>query len=342
MKKTLIFVLFIIISISTFSQDFQNPVDYLNYINTRQQNIEKEMWDYARTFAHSNRQGKIIRNRKQFIQSIQTAIDEISKMPAFKGKTDLRDSIVEHLKMYYNLVNGQYTELEKLEEKSTESYQAMMKFIQKQDEINKKISDDGKRISVLYNNFAKDNNLEVTETNDEISAKITLSNIVLRYYQKLYLYRFKMQIYNTKMIESANKMDSLSTHRYLDTLKQVISEVNQALRKVNAYNGDLTLKFTCQKSVQNFKLIAENYMPTILKFIDIYNEYERNKKIIDNTPKNKLTQEQINSYNSIVEKYNNQLNQYNKKIKEIQKIMQTEQKQWNDAVDKFLDKNIPK
>ncbi len=341
-KITIFLIFFVGTGIVLKAQDFTNAFEYLGYIEKRQEDITKATWNYIRTSAHSNWEGRVKRKKSKLIETIREAKNEIYQMPPFDGSTELRDSMVAYLKFSEKLLKGDYAQVEALEFEAKKSYEAMTKYLKKVEEINKKFSKHSEGLSEDIRQFATLHDIKIQETSSKTAAKIKISNIVNNYYNKLYLIYFRCAIANNFALQALNDEDTTKFKKWKDSLDVAVKIGNKKLFKYKGYNNDYSMKFTCQKSLNNYKLIHDNYFKKILNYYRAEANLEIAKKKYESKNKNKLTQEDVDQYNEAISNYNNAAEQYQQAVENTQNVLKNNQKQWNEVSDKFLDKHVPK
>ena len=342
MKKILLLSIILILGVTLNGQDLTNAKDYLEFIRVRHEKIQEELWDYVSTAAHSNRQGKIKRRRQDLIKELEKARDEIRQLPPLDGKTSLRDSMVLYLTRYDAMLKGDYADLDKLEKKADESYGAMLAYRKKNDEINDQLTIQSKHIAELYRQFAQDHNINLIERESRLSQKMLTTNLVMEYYDEIFLPQFRLTLYRKKLLEAIADNDTIKINKYEDSLKIAIDEGEKKLKNTTGYSGDYSLKFACQKTIQNSKLILNNYLPDIKKYYIARRNYDRQKAIVDRKGQNNLSQEEIDAFNKSVNEVNAAVTKYNSSYEKMRTLTEQDINQWNKAVDKFFDKHIPK
>lgn len=343
MKKILLVLFIGIIGFSNSkAQDLATASGYLGFILEKQKVIAESMWDYIKTKAHSDRDKKVSRKKDDLIKTIKQEGAEIRLMPAFEGSTTLRDSMVVYLESSINILNGDYTEIEKLETKAQTSYEFMKLYLKKMDEANDKYEKMSESISKQIDIFAEENNINLVDNNSKLHANLKISNIVYGYYNNIYLIFFRGYIEDTFIIEAVNNQDTVSLKQRVDSLTVAYKYGDIDLKSTGSYNGDYTLRFTCQKSLNHYKKEATVYIPKILDYFRAESELNLAKQKYNSIPQKEVTQGDIDAYNFAISKYNNAIKVYNETIKNLNDDIKNNVEQWNDAVDKFLGKHIPK
>jgi len=346
MKKYFI-VLFVLTTIvfnsnNSYSQGFANAVDYLAYINEKQHDIAEDMWAYMSASAHTNRDRKINRKKRALLQTIQQTKTDVSRMPDYNGSTALRDSMVAYLDFSAKLLNGDLTEMEALEFDAKNSYSAMKAYLDKVKQVNQKYADHENRLMTEYEQFAAINNIQLNPNSSQLSAKMATARIVKDYYNNVYMIYFKAAIAENFINKAINDNDTTALKSWTDSLNTAITDGEIGIKQVNIYNGDLSLKFACQKALNSFKLEANTYLPKLLDYYRAETKLNTAKANFDSKSQDQITQADVDTYNNAVNDYNNAIEIYNEYTEKINKLQEDNLKQWNDVSDKFFDQHVPK
>ncbi|MBN2893319.1 MAG: hypothetical protein JXL97_15715 [Bacteroidales bacterium] len=343
MKKILLITLIVILGITTVkSQDFTSATGYLGFIIEKQKIIAENMWAYVKANAHTNSEKKVERKKSDLIATIDRAGSEIRLMPAFQGEVTLRDSMVKYLETSKKMLNGEFAEIELLEANANTSYELMKIYLQKVSDANEKYAIKNEMISDQINKFAEEHNIELIKSSSELTANLKISNIVYKYYNSIYLIYFRGYIEDSFIIDAINSGDTTAIKQRMDSLIIAYKYGEVDLKAIAGYNGDYSLKFACQKALSHYQKVATILLPKILDYYKAENELNAEKKRFEAIPEKKRTQQDVDAYNFAITKYNNSIKIYNETIKTLNTEIQNNSEQWNNAVDKFIDKNIPK
>ena len=324
------------------SQDFSTPHEYLNYILENENIVALDMWDYIKTSAHSNRDKKIQRKKNTLTETIRDVSRKISLMPPFEGDVSLRDSVVVFFNRSISILNGDFSEVEKLELEANNSYQAMKKYLDAQSKANEKYSEANGKILEQIDFFAQNNGIELVVDNSKLGANLTISNIIYDYYNELYLIFFRGYIEDNFIIDAVNNQDTTELKTHIDSLTTAYTVGQFDIKNINGYNGDYSLKLACQNALNHYKREATLHLPKIMKFFRVNAELQKVKTEYEAISENDLTQDDNNKYNFTISKYNTAIKEYNIAIDAMNKDLLENYKQWTKAVEKFMKKHIPK
>ena len=146
--KQLYFVIFssLVLSLSAAAQDYNIPVEYMNEISKQRENISKKFMAYVSASAHNKKEKKVEALRAKLLDEVQEARMNISGMPSFKGDKSYRDTTVNFMKLYYNVLNEDYSKIINMEEIAEQSYDAMEAYMMAQELVNKKLEEGNEKM----------------------------------------------------------------------------------------------------------------------------------------------------------------------------------------------------
>ncbi|MGZ4098537.1 MAG: LIC11966 family surface protein, partial [Bacteroidia bacterium] len=102
-----------------------------------------------------------------------------------------------------------------------------------------------------------------------------------------------------------------------------------------------TLKSGCSDVLDFYVMEAETKVPQLVDFYLKKEKFEKLKIAMDKKGKNS-SNEEINEFNTAVNDYNKSINDYNAVNNDLNKKRSEALETWNNAVSKFLDKNVSK
>ncbi len=324
------------------AQNFSSAYDYLSYIKERNDKVAQQMWEYVSASAHSKRDKKIDKSRDELIQTIKDAKKELAAMPPYNGDATLRDSMVANLDFYLKMLNGDLLQAEEMAFESQKSYDAMQKYLKKQEQIDIEFSEQTARVAAIYKEFAEQNDIQIVEGESKLSKKVTQANLVYNYYNKVYLIFFHGYIAETFLVPAIEKEDTTAFQAWTDSLRVAYELGNKQITQIQGFGGDYNLKFSCQKALNHYGYVVNNLLPVFDRYFKAADNMKRQQVIIDLIPENSRTQKDIDKYNSAVEEYNTAIKDFNKTIDLFNKSRQENLKQWQAAKQTFFDRHVPK
>src|SRR6185436_6882865 len=112
----LLFIGMLFLQVAGFAQDYENAGAYMDVISKQQENISKKFMSYASASAHGKRAKKVENLRSKLLDEVQEARMNIGSMPAYNGDKAYRDTSVSFMKLYYNVLNEDYSKIINMEE----------------------------------------------------------------------------------------------------------------------------------------------------------------------------------------------------------------------------------
>ncbi len=347
MKKHLtrlftIFTLMTILGISTSkAQDFTNAGQYFDYVSKEFKAISAEMWDYTSAAAHGKRAKTVENKRKEVINQIGLAINKISKIPPFNGSKEYKDSVLSYLKLCRLVMNEDYAKIVNMEEVSEQSYDLMEAYLLAKEMASQKQKAAGEMVQAEQRKFASSNNINLIESQDDISKKLEEASLVYKYYNEVYLIFFKSYKQEMYLLDALAKSDINGIEQNRSALASTSAEGKQKLVAIKGYKGDLSLKLATMELLSFYER-ETNKFDDITNFYIQKEKFEKIKSVLDAKKEKDRTKEDIDQYNSAVNNYNASTAKYNALNNEFNQTRGKLIDKWNDTGDKMLDKYVPK
>jgi hypothetical protein len=262
-------------------------------------------------------------------------------MKPYNDDSEFRDAYLNYLNKLYKLVTIDYSEIIKMGEIAQDSYEKMEAYFKARETASKKMEDESKFLNEKMKEFAKNNNIKLTESKNEITEKLEVSAKVMNYYNKIFLIFFKShskEMYLLKLLES-NNIDEIEKNRKL--LLKFSNEGLKKLKSVKPFKNDITLKNNCINILIFYKNEASQKILLIIDFLNKNNSFEKIKKEFEAIKENKRTQKDVDKYNNSVNEVNEAVKIYNKTIEELNKERMKFINKWNKSSKGFLDSHIP-
>ncbi|MGZ3921799.1 MAG: LIC11966 family surface protein [Bacteroidia bacterium] len=336
--KNLLFT-FILFSLNPLVS--QTAVAYMDKMGKEFNKISEETWDYTRAVAHGKKARQIENQRKQMLEANRSALTRIKNMQPYNGDASYRDSTVRYLEMSYAVLNYDYSKIVDMEEISEQSYDAMEAYMMAQQKANEKLDAAFAVASDAQKSFAKNNNITLLGNESKTEEKLDKAGEVFKFYNKIYLIFFKPYKQELYLIEAQGKGDINAMKQNQEALAKLSKEAKEKLKDIGSYNGNTTLKSGCSDVLDFYVMEAETKVPQLVDFYLKKEKFEKLKIAMDKKGKNS-SNEEINEFNTAVNDYNKSINDYNAVNNDLNKKRSEALETWNNAVSKFLDKNVSK
>ena len=181
---------FVVFVFSATAQDYDNPGVYMSEISKQRENVSKKFMTYASASAHGKKAKKVESLRAKLLDEVQEARMNIAGMPSFKGDKSYRDSTVNFIKLYYNVLNEDYSKIVNMEEIAEQSYDAMEAYMMAQEMVDKKLEEANDKMTLATETFAAKNNITLTKDNTELGEKMKQVHEMNKYYSRIVSYFF--------------------------------------------------------------------------------------------------------------------------------------------------------
>jgi hypothetical protein len=341
MKKILPIILmtFLICQCSNLlAQSFDTPVQYMEYIGKQQENTTKKFMSYASAAAHGKRARKVEKLRVKLLDEVQESKMNIASMPSYKGNKDYRDSSVNFLKLYYNVLNDDYSKIVNMEDIAEQSYDDMEAFMLIKETVDKKLEEGNDKIKIAQTKFAAANNITLNEGKSELGEMMKEMHEMNKYYKVIYLYFFKPYKQEVYMMEATAKANITGIEQNKNSLLKYAQEGLEKLKTIQSYKGDNSLISSC-KSILNFYVKEADKMTATSDYLLAKERFEKIKKEYEK--KSDHSKEEVATYNNAVNEMNKAVNVSNSNGNMLNQMRTETLNEWNKSVDNFFDEHTP-
>jgi len=329
----------ILFSTSVKAQNLDNPGDYMGAISQQQENISKKFMSYASAAAHGKRAKKVENLRSKLLDEVQEARMNISGMPSYKGDKSLRDTAVNFMKFYYNVLNDDYSKIVNMEEIAEQSYDQMEAFLMAQEMVDKKLAEANERMKVASESFAAKNNVTLVEGKSKLGDMTKKVSELNKYYHEVYLVFFKASVQENYLLEAVSKGNITGIEQSKGALLKYAQEGLEKLKSIKSYDGDNDLVSATSTMLNFYVNEVKGKMSTISDFFLTKERFETTKKEFEK--KSSPTKEDRDNYNKMVNEINKASNDYNKAGQDLNKERTAVLNDWNKTVNHFFDEHTP-
>lgn len=339
--RTFLCLLLFCLALQSRAQDFKNALEYMEFIDEQQEDIPKRMWRYTKAIAHSRSDRAVENKREKLVETIEDAMKKISSKPGYEGD-DFKKQVLTMLEFNKNLLNDDYEKIIDMKAVAEQSYDAMEAYMKAQEMADEKMEEVQKTYETNYYTFANIHNIQIIEGETDLGKKMAKSNEVFKYYKKMYLIYFKVFVNEIYLMDALNAGDVNGIQQNTNALSMSAEEGLKTLDTVVSYDGDKSLIEMTKKSFKFFQDEADNKMPILIDFLVLNEDMQKSQEALDNTPKRKRTQEQIDKFNAMVNDFNTAVKTYNRTNADLNRNRSVIVKTMNEANQAFLSRHIPK
>jgi hypothetical protein len=312
----------------------------MGYIGKQQENISKKYMAYASASAHGKEARKVENIRQKLLNEVQEARMNIGSMPSYKGDKSYRDTSVNFMKMYFNILNDDYARVLNLEEIAENSYDEMEALLNVKDAIDLKLEEGNKRVREAQIAFAKAHNVNLVEGEaNALTEKLNKVHDLNKYYNEVYLIFFKPYVQEQSLVEAISKKNVTGVEQSKNALRKYSEEGLEKLKTIKSYEGDNSVTDAC-KSLLQFYIKEADATATISEFTLANENFDKIKTEFQK--KSDPSKADVDAYNNAVKDINNKSQKYNQTLNDLNKQRSESLNNWNKTVNQFFDEHTPK
>ncbi len=331
-------ILFLMIVTNSFAQNFDNAGEYMEYISKQQENTSKKFMSYASASAHGKKARKVENLRTKLLNEVADAKGNLNSMPSFKGSKEYRDTAVSFMKLYYNVLNDDYSKIVNMEDIAEQSYDAMEAFMLVKETVDKKLEEGNEKMHQAQARFAAANNITLTEGKSELGDMMKEVHEMNSYYKVLYLYFFKPYKQEVYLLDAIAKGNITGIEQNKNSLLKYAQEGLEKLTAAKPFKGDNSLVAGC-RAILNFYVKESERMNSASDFLLSRERFEQIKK--DYEKKSDHTKQDVDTYNKAVNDFNKSVNNSNTAGNQLNQQRAEALNNWNSNTSSFFDNHTP-
>jgi len=339
--KNLLYFFISLVSLNAYSQS--DALTYMEKIQSNDQEILKQTWDYLSIVARQKSAKKIESKRQNIENIIRNSINTVKLLPGFNGYTAYRDSSMVNLNFHLDLMTGKAQKLVDMEEISSKSYDSMEAYILYQRQLNKLSDKKTEMIQAEQRKFAQKNNITLIESESELSKKVKKGSAILQYKEDLFLVFARCSMYENELIEILGKAEESYDYRAAGlVLSNLVDHSQSVLDTIKPINTDNSLKNQTKKALEFYQEEALKLVPEFANHTKLNNEFKAFQKEYDALPKEQITNEKVAEYNKKVKEINLSSN----KLNQLSNLFNNKRSQntnlWNQTAENFVERHMPR
>jgi len=328
------------ISSLAFGQDQTNAGEYMNYFSVENRQIQEQMWDYTRTIAHGKSARKVEKTRASLIDASTKALAKAKSAKPYKGDATYKDAV----ENYFNVVNlvlrEDYAKLVDMEDVAEQSYDLMEAYMLARELASDKQSEAADQLMETQKTFAKQNDVNLIESEDALSQNMEIAGLVYEHYNAVYLIFFKSFKQEVYLLDALQKSDVSGFEQSRETLLTTIEEGRDKLKSVIRYKDDATM-IEATNNLFDFYETEAKEGTVVAEFLMKQENFNKVKTAFDQKKEKDRKQEDVDQYNNAVNEMNTALNAYNAWNEKSNKLRAKYIDAWNKTAESFTSKHVP-
>lgn len=307
-------LIFLLLTLSTFgllhAQDFTNPLQYFDYLNQQHAELGGKNLEYVQHSVHNENIQEVEGKRIEVLKQLGRAVIRVGVLPSYEGDDAMRLELMKVLKVYLESFEIEFSEINMLKSKSSESFEAMQKYLDAQDAAEKKLAKAADKYLQAQKAFAERHSIKLVEA--EGNSEIDQINQVNAYYRVIFMKYFKISKLNAAFSDALNEKDTKAMEKSRLILLSAAKYELKKLQLFPSFKGDAQYRDAATEVVKFYKIMAG----------DGY------KKMTIISAKEELTNEDVDTYNQVITLLN---------VKSTELI-----NAYNNALNQLLRNNVPK
>lgn len=320
------------------AQSFKTPIEYLDFVASEQDEVLADIWRYTHAVAHRRSDRNILKRRTYLLESLETAISNIQNADGYLNE-NYKNKVLRHLEFCRDLLNQDYASIIDMHVTATQSYQAMENYVSTQELANKKLEKSQLEYDKDFYDFAKANNIEIVQSEDDLSQQMKFSNEVLTYYNDLYLMFFKSYINEINLKDALDAEHTEEISQHANALKETAKEGLKNLEDQEKFKQDDALIKANKAAFEYFIDESGEKVNTITKFLQLNEDFENIRNTLDQKDERSRTNQDIENYNKKVQQVNAGIKTYNSVLSELDRSRNEVLNNINSTYAMFLEKH---
>lgn len=340
MKLLINLVILLAFTANCVAQDLEKAGDYMSYIGKQQENISKKYLSYTSASAHGKREKKVEALRQKLLNEVEESRMNISGMPSFKTDKSYRDTAVSFMKLYYNVLNDDYSKIINMEEIAEQSYDAMEAYLLAQEKVSDKLNEANEKVRAAEKAFAAKNNITLIDGKSELGNMMEEVHDLNVYHHQVYLIFFRPYKQEMYLMEAAEKGNITGIEQNKNALLKYATEGLEKLNTLKAFKGDNSIALACKAMLNFYVKEVNDKMNTVSEYFLTKERFEKIKKEFEK--KGSPSKEEVDAYNKAVNDVNKASQAYNKNNETLFQQRKEALDNWNKAEKVFFDEHTPR
>lgn len=311
-KLLLIIGLLAVSNLHVWSQTAESPGAYATRLSNEYIEVSNRNLEYLQYSVHSDDIALIEQKRLALIQQIQKSYNNVKAIPPYQGDSRLRDEMLAVFEAYMESFKVEFKQVNLLKQNSKASFEAMEQYLNASNEAEKKLDIASSRAIAAQVAFARKYNIKLTE-DEEKANSVKLLNNLNNYHRAIFLRIFKVSKKDAEFSDALSRQSIPDMERARRELERICDENLLFLERLPDFKGDATYRDAAKDFTRFYQDMASQGYKTLIAVL---------------RKGDKRTNEDVDAFNSIIQRCNEEPPALNDKA--------------NEAADQLFKKYVPK
>jgi hypothetical protein len=324
------------------AQVIENAGDYMTAMSNARVEMDQKYMAYISASAHSRREKKIERLRGVALESINNARYKTLALPRYKDDNSLRQANIDYIQFCYKIFTEDYSQIVNMEEISEQSVDQMQAFLLLEEKTSEKLHEASENLSKAEKEFAKKYSVNLVNSKNDLSDKMTIAGKLNNYCDKLYILFFKCNWEDGQLFNALNSHKLNDAEQARNSLIAFAQEGLELLKtdSLRTFQGNPALAAGCREALLFYSSMAKDDIPKLTDFYLKQENFDKIKKSLEAKGANK-TKEDVDQFNKAVKDINASVNSFNQLNQELNKRRQEAVQNWENTEKTFRDEIMP-
>ncbi|WP_052591890.1 hypothetical protein [Aureispira sp. CCB-QB1] len=249
------------------AQGFGSPVEYIEYFNKEFALMQEMQIEYSSFLAHTG-SAEAEAKRQSLLASSQKIHDRFASLKAFEDDKGIKSNAVKVLDIMLLLGNNNYTATAIDKAGCLDCFEAVLI---ETELIDKDVDKLGKAMSSMVKSieeFAKANNIQMTDEGDNHETLLAKINRINNYLQELNLATLEVQYADAAIVKALNEKNPSKAKEEVKNMVKAANNASKRLKKIERIKEDATAIGQAEKLVDFYKDASKKLYPDMVSAFD--------------------------------------------------------------------------
>jgi len=276
------------------AQSFEAPIDYIDYFNEQFVHIQDLQVEYSSYLVHTRSDVAEIK-RQKLLKITKSTLEEFKNLQPYGNDKGLKANAIKALESMVKIGNTNYSALASEKEGCLDCFESVITENDLTDKDSKKLGKHIKAMIKSYENYAKDNDIELREETNSHESLLAKINRINEYIRQLDLATLEVQYADIDIVNALNAKDISTAKSAVKDMKQAAKSASKRLKQLEGIPEDAQTVRQAQRLVEFYEKASKKIYP------DMVNAFDKKGKIIN---------DRVDDYNKAIQQLAN-ANAYN-------------------------------